>query len=70
MPKRYEMLGRPNVPFPEIQDHRVGDVFEADIDPDTEYLLLGAGALRVIEDVKPKTHHKPAAKSDAKKPDE
>ena len=48
---RYVMTGRPvNAPFTELQDHQIGDIFEAEIDPEIERVLCGSGALQLLSD--------------------
>jgi hypothetical protein len=52
--KRYEVTGIPlSPPFSVLAGRRVGDIFEADVDPDIEQLLIGAGALRPLSRPKP-----------------
>ncbi len=47
----YEMTGRPapDAPFTVLLEHGVGDVFDADLDAETEDLLIKLGALRIVE---------------------
>jgi hypothetical protein len=52
--KRYEVTGIPlGAPFSALTDRRIGDQFDADLDPDIERILLGAGALIVIGESEP-----------------
>jgi hypothetical protein len=48
MGKRYEITGKPNVPFDILLDHAVGDVVEADLDKEQEQLLIEVGAIREL----------------------
>jgi hypothetical protein len=51
--KRYEVTGIPlGAPFSALADRRVGDQFDADLDPDIEHLLVGAGALVEVTDAR------------------
>jgi len=52
--KRYEITGRPAVPFDILLDNPVGTVVEARLDEDEERMLIDIGAIRVLGDVKPK----------------
>jgi hypothetical protein len=58
--KRYRVTGIPiSPPFSALAGRRVGDEFEADVDPDIEQLLTGAGALLILPN-KPVAHKRAA----------
>lgn len=48
---RYKMIGRPIAPpFTILQEHQVGDVFDADLDEDVRNALLDVGALAEVSE--------------------
>jgi hypothetical protein len=66
--KRYEVTGIPlGTPFSVLDGRRVGEQFEADLDPDIEHILVGVGALVEVKDA-PAVKQTAAAKAD--EPDE
>lgn len=60
--KRYEVTGKLPTQVDLLTDRAIGDVFEADLDPDQEKMLVDAGALKKLPAAK-KTE---PVKSDAK----
>ena len=53
--KRYEVTGIPiSPPFDVLAGRKLGDQFNANIAPDVEALLVGGGALRIIDTPKAK----------------
>jgi hypothetical protein len=61
---RYEITGRTGTFF---TDRAIGEIFEDDLDEDTERTLLDVGAVRILPDEKKPEPKKPAAKSTTSK---